>query len=99
MSFHKLIAIIILCVIWAASHSTRKFRDISAVYWGGPEGPVSCYVATDDGLYLIDIDTENLPDCVMHHLGTDENYGYPPLQYDLNIVSMDYYFRGGCSQR
>jgi photosystem II stability/assembly factor-like uncharacterized protein len=77
----------------------KEVRDIAAVYWYGDGGPVSCYVATDEGLYLIDIIANDLPDCDIINLGTHSTLGYPILQYDLNFVSVDYHFEGGSPEK
>jgi hypothetical protein len=68
----------------------RVVRDMSAIRWGS--GPYSLYIATDEGLMLLTVETlPNEPPA----LATVVDLDYPPLRYDTDVQTVDYYFKGG----
>jgi hypothetical protein len=73
----------------------KPVNDISAIYWDGwPGGDalISCYVATDEGLYVLFFDPEQSTEHVEQiDLAYDPTYGYPPFRYDNHINAVDYY--------
>jgi hypothetical protein len=66
-------------------------RDMAAVYWRHHSSPKSLYVATDEGVFIINF-TENLQNLSMIDLKNDQNYGYAPMLYDQDIRSVDYFW-------
>jgi hypothetical protein len=60
----------------------RRVRDLSAIYWGYYH--VSCYTATDEGLFLI---TYSDPAQATYY-----DLEYSPLLYDIDVQSLDYRF-------
>jgi hypothetical protein len=76
----------------------KEVRDLAAIYWGGDEGPISCYAATSEGIFLIDIDAEpTTPVCTAYNLENTPHGAYPVLHYDNDFKSLDYYFKRGSS--
>jgi hypothetical protein len=58
----------------------RRVKDMAAVYWQNSQ--VSCYVATDEGLYLVSFDNPAMASYV--------SLDYAPLTYDTDIKAVDY---------
>jgi len=77
------------------SSFNKEVRDLAAIYWYGPEAPISCYAATSEGIFLIDIDAEPTPVCTAYDLINPPYPVYPPLRYDYDFKSLDYFFKGG----
>jgi photosystem II stability/assembly factor-like uncharacterized protein len=73
----------------------KEVRDLAAIYWYGPEAPISCYAATAQGIFLIDIDAEPTPVCIAYDLINPPYPIYQPLRYDYDFKSLDYFFKSG----
>jgi hypothetical protein len=66
----------------------RVVRDLSAIRWTG--GPYSLYIATDQGLMLLTVQT--LPSD-QDALAAQVDLNYAPLKYDTDVQAVDYYFK------
>lgn len=72
----------------------KEVNDMAGIYWNDPlYEPKSFYLATSEGLFLLTFEYFNgqIQNEVLYDLGDNEEFEYPPINYDRNFKSVDYY--------
>ena len=75
-----------------SSSFDKEVRDIAAPYFAITSEPISCYVATSEGIYLLDLRRNNgLLTATQYDLKNLTGNGCEPLRYDQDIKAVDYH--------